>query len=209
MPELSAIVLAAGGATRMGRDKALLELGGELLVRRSVNAAAAAGAGEILVVVNPHNHEAITEALRALPVHLVCNEHHAHGIGSSIARGAAAVATNAPGALLLQADQPLIDPTMLVALIDTWRNERPAFVASSYAGVTTTPVLFDRRLFAELRTLDGDTGARRVLQHHAANGRVVEFPPWRGQDIDTEEDYIRAREVWEERSRLEPRTSDS
>src|SRR5262249_17856042 len=65
--------------------------------------------------------------------------------------------------------------------------------------VTTTPVLFDRRLFGELRSLDGDTGARRILQAHAPDGRVVEFPAWRGQDIDSEADYVPARETWKER----------
>lgn len=196
MPGVSAIVLAAGDATRMGCEKVLLELGGESLVRRCARLARAAGAGEILVVVNRRNHAPIGGALRELPVRLVCNEHHTNGIGSSIATGATALEPGAQGALVLQADQPLIEVDMLAALIEPWRGERTAFVASSYAGVTTTPVLFDRCLFGELRRLDGDTGARRILAAHRPQGRLVEFPAWRGQDIDTNDDYVRTLEIW-------------
>ena len=47
---LAAVVLAAGSSTRMGRNKLLLELGGETLVRRAVRAALGAGVDEVVVV---------------------------------------------------------------------------------------------------------------------------------------------------------------
>ena len=87
----------------------------------------------------------------------------------------------AAGLLLLLVDQPLIDASMLTAIVKAWHDARPAFVASTYGGVTMTPVLFDRSLLPELRGLAGDAGARAILQSHAANGRVLEFPPWRGR----------------------------
>lgn len=49
----SAVVLAAGQSTRMGRDKALLEVGGELLWRRQRDVLAQAGATEIYLSARP------------------------------------------------------------------------------------------------------------------------------------------------------------
>lgn len=187
----------------MGRDKALIELAGEALVRRSVSTVVASGITEILVVVNPHNQESIAYAVRDLPVRVICNARHSQGMGTSIANAAAVIASDstAVGLLLVLVDQPLIDASMLGAIVDAWGDARPDFVASAYGGVTTTPVLFDRSLLPELRALDGDAGARAILQSHAANGRVVEFPPWRGRDIDTADDYAAVRQILERAAR--------
>ena len=199
MRDIAAAVLAAGSATRMGRDKALLDLGGEPLVRRSVTTVTTSGIGEIIVVVNPHNQASIAHTVRGLPVRVVCNPRHSQGMGTSIATAAAMTVSDSTAAalLLLLVDQPLIDARMLAAIVDAWDDARPDFVASAYGGVTTTPVLFDRSLLAELRALAGDGGARAILQSHAANGRILEFPPWRGRDVDTADDYAAVREILE------------
>jgi molybdenum cofactor cytidylyltransferase len=124
-------------------------------------------------------------------------------MGTSIAAAAGVVMSdsNAAGLLLLLVDQPLIDARMLAAIVDAWHDARPDFVASAYAGMTTTPVLFDRSLLPELRALAGDSGARAILQSHAANGRILEFPPWRGRDIDTADDYAAVLEILERGAR--------
>jgi molybdenum cofactor cytidylyltransferase len=188
----------------MGRDKALLDLGGEALVRRCVSTVATSGIDEISVVVNPHNQASIAHAVRGLPVRVVCNPRHSQGMGTSIATAAAMMACDsiAAGLLLVLVDQPLIDASMLAAIVDAWLDARPDFVASAYGGVTTTPVLFDRSLLPELRALAGDGGARAILQSHAANGRILEFPPWRGRDIDTADDYAAVREILERGARV-------
>jgi CTP:molybdopterin cytidylyltransferase MocA len=140
LPDIAAAVLAAGGATRMGRDKTLLDLGGEALVRRSVSTAATSGINEIMVVVNPHNQ--------------------------------ASSDSTAAGLLLLLVDQPLIDASMLAAIVDAWHDARPAFVASAFGGVTTTPVLFDRSLLPSQRVRGvssaGTFGQQRCSSHHVA-----------------------------------------
>jgi molybdopterin-guanine dinucleotide biosynthesis protein A len=53
MPTFSAIVLAAGRSTRMGRDKALLEVEGVPLWQRQRQVLAAAGAAEIFLSARP------------------------------------------------------------------------------------------------------------------------------------------------------------
>ncbi len=197
---ISAIVLAAGSSRRLGRSKLLLDLGGEPVVRRVVAAAAQAEADEILVVVSPEGLPEIQPALGALPVRWVVNEAHAEGMGTSIAKGAAAVGPGCRAAIVLQGDQPLVTDTMLRELVAAWGEGSRAFAGSSYQGVVTTPVVFDRGLFGELRALGGDRGARAVLERHPAEGTVVEFPPELGSDVDTEEDYQRVVELWSRRA---------
>jgi molybdenum cofactor cytidylyltransferase len=186
---VSAVILAAGMARRMGREKLLLTLDGQPLLRRVVCEVVALGLSEILVVANERNREAVFAALSDLPVRVLTNERADEGIGTSIALAASSVAATSLALLLLQGDQPFVERGMLRTLIAEWKEGSFDFVASSFAGVVTTPVLFDRRLFEELRGLQGDRGAKSVLERHSSAGRVLEFPRWRGLDVDTPEDY--------------------
>ncbi|HSD09965.1 MAG TPA: nucleotidyltransferase family protein [Candidatus Binatia bacterium] len=186
---ISAVVLAAGAARRMGREKLLLPVEGQPLVRRVAREVVALGLSEILVVANDRNRPAVFAALSDLAVRVLTNERADEGIGTSIALAASSVAATSQALLLLQGDQPFVECGMLRTLIAEWTEGSFDFVASSFAGVVTTPVLFDRRLFEELRALQGDRGAKSVLDRHSSAGRVLEFPRWRGLDVDTPEDY--------------------
>jgi len=193
---MSAAILAAGSARRMQREKLLLELGGQSLVRRVAIEVVAIGLPEIFVVVNAHNQAAVVEELSGLPVRVLVNPRAADGMGTSIALAASSVAAASQGLLLLQGDQPFVDRQMLLRFVSEWRDASPSFVAACYAGVTTTPVLFGQPLLRELRALDGDRGARPILLQHAGSGREIAFSEWQGFDVDTEADYARARDLW-------------
>ena len=188
------MVLAAGLARRMGRDKLGLMLGGKPVIRQVAETVLAACLHEVIVVINPRSGDAIREALDGLPLSFVCNDRFEEGIASSIATGAAAVSSGCEAMILVQGDQPLVTSEMLRALFDAWREGGSEFVAAAYDGVITTPVLFGRALFGELEALSGDTGARSVLGRH--KGRTISFPQWRGIDLDTDEDYARVLRIW-------------
>jgi molybdenum cofactor cytidylyltransferase len=192
---ISAVLLAAGSARRMGGEKVLLTLDGEPMLRRVAREVVALGLSEILVVANARNHEAVFATLSDLPVRVLVNPRAGEGIGTSIGLGAASVASTSQALLLAQGDQPLVERGMLRALVRTWREESPDFVASSYDEVVTTPVLFSSRLLDELRVLGGDRGAKSVLERCFDRGRVLAFPAWRGIDVDTPEDYERVRHL--------------
>src|SRR5205823_2397585 len=190
---ITAVVLAAGRASRMGREKLLLMLGGKQVVRHVVDTVRALDPLEIVVVVNPRNRAPIARALDGVAVRLVCNERFEEGMGTSISLGTRSVRDETEALLLVQGDQPLVTIEMLHALVDDWHDGQPDFVAASYAGLTTTPVLFCRRLFPRLAELAGDEGARRVLRRY--HGRTVAFPAWRGTDVDTDADYAHVQSM--------------
>ena len=192
---VSGVVLAAGSARRMNGNKLLLDIGGRPLVRFAVEEAVAANLAEVLVIVSEPNAHVIGEALADIPAKIVTNPRAAEGMGTSVACAASSISADASALLLMQGDQPLVARTMLRRLIECWETESPPFVASRYDELVTTPVLFDRSVFKELAALDGDRGARTLLDKHKKKGKTVGFPTWRGADVDTPEDYRRVRDL--------------
>ena len=190
------VVLAAGRAARMGREKLLLPLAGRPIIRHAVETVRSLQGGEMVVVTNPNNSAAIEMALDGIVVRVVQNDRYREGIGSSIAVGAGAIRPTCAAMMLVQGDQPFVTTDMLERIVDVWTRKQPTYVVASYAGVTTTPVLFSPALVPELVSLGGDRGAREVLERHGGGGCVVAFQRWRGMDMDTDEDYERVKDMW-------------
>jgi molybdenum cofactor cytidylyltransferase len=186
---ISAVVLAAGASSRMGQPKLLLPLAGEALVRRVVRQVLEAGFEDVLVVVGSE-HERIVAALDGLAARTVLNPDYATGMGSSF-RTAIGALPDSSAAMFALADQPLVRPDDYRRLLDAYRTQTGGIVSVRYGEVTAPPHLFDRAYFPELAVLEH--GARPVLQRHADATTILRFPPELLLDIDTPDDYERAR----------------
>jgi molybdenum cofactor cytidylyltransferase len=186
---ITAVVLAAGASTRMGRHKLLLPLGDEPIVRRTVRQLGDAGADDVLVVVG-YAHAAVLNALRGLEYRHAINQDYATGMGSSFRTAVAELGT-ARAALFALADQPFVRTADYRQLLDTYREQGGGIVCARYGKVTAPPHVFDREYFAELAMLVH--GARPVLQRHRYRTVRVPLPPDLLLDIDTPEDYERAK----------------
>ena len=186
---IAAIVLAAGLARRMGRQKLLLDLNGKPVVRWSVDAVLPHV--EDCVVVTGRDDAAVRAALTPLTVRYAVNPHPEHGQGSSIAVGVAALEPRTTATLVVLGDQPLTPPDVVPALLAAQRQSGRAIAAPSYRGTRGTPVLFTAEVFPELRTLGGDSGARSVLVARPERVASVEFDAAMPGDVDTPEDLAR------------------
>jgi molybdenum cofactor cytidylyltransferase len=192
---VAAIVLAAGRATRMGGpNKLLADLNGKPLVRIVCEQALASHAASVTVVTG-HQADEVMAALHGLDVSFVHNPDFAEGLATSVKTGIAAVSPDAAGAVVCLGDMPLIDAQLLDRLIDAFAPDQGALIAVPVNdGRRGNPVLWSRRFFAELMTLDGDIGARHLIARHAE--AVVEVPV-EGQgaflDIDTPQALAAAR----------------
>jgi molybdenum cofactor cytidylyltransferase len=172
---IAAIILAAGRSTRMGGpNKLLAELDGKKLVRIATEQALASKAGEVIVVTG-HQAELVEQALEGLKVKFVRNPDFAGGLASSVKAGVAAVRANADGAVICLGDMPLIDAHLIDRLIEAFAPDRGNLIVVPVAdGRRGNPVLWSRRFFNELMTLDGDIGARHLIARHSE--AVVEVP---------------------------------
>lgn len=186
---VSAVVLAAGASSRMGRHKLLLPLGDEPIVRRTVRHVCDAGFDDVLVVLG-HGHEEVGAALAGLAVRQTVNTAYRTGMGSSF-RAAVEHLGGSDAALFALADQPFVTAAEYRRLLDAYRQPpSPGIVSVRYGGVMAPPHLFARKFFPELAALVH--GARQVLLDHADETTILQFPPELLLDIDTPEDYERA-----------------
>ncbi len=174
MKSVAAVILAAGRSSRLGEPKQLVVLGGERLLDRAVRVAIEAGCTPVVVVLGAAAERIVAECALGTAT-VVMNEAWASGMASSIRAGVAGL--NADGAILMTCDQPAVAADHLRRLMS---QDEPA--ASSYAGRRGVPAYFPRRCFAELLLLEGDAGAKALLQ----SARTVELAG--GElDIDTRE----------------------
>jgi molybdenum cofactor cytidylyltransferase len=173
--QVAAIILAAGRSTRMGGpNKLLAELGGKPLVRLVTEQALASKAKGVIVVTG-HQAELVEKALQGLDVKFVRNPDFAEGLASSVKAGVAAVRDEADGAVICLGDMPMISAQLIDHLIEAFAPDRGNLIAVPVSdGRRGNPVLWSRRFFNELMTLDGDIGARHLIAKHTE--AVAEVP---------------------------------
>lgn len=181
---VSAVVLGAGSSTRMGRPKLALPVRGVPMIRRVAEVALASRCVEVVMVLGTHA-DVYRPLLESLPLRIVLNPDPEEGMGSSIRVGVEAVATDAEGLVLLLADQPFVTPEVIDRLIDTATTDGRRIVASAFAGTVGPPAYFHRALFLELLTLEGDRGARSVIEAYPKEGVALPLAEADAADIDT------------------------
>jgi molybdenum cofactor cytidylyltransferase len=196
---IPAVVLAAGTSSRMGRTKALLQLGssGETFLGRVLRVLREGGAEAIVVVIGGDG-AAVRASLPRDDAHIssVENPRYEDGQLSSLLVGLAAVEQrhdNVEAVMVTLVDLPLISAA-------TVRAVRDAFVANPGAPLVRPrhgerhghPVIFNRSIFGELRRSDPSKGAKPVVHAHAAEEMNVDVDDEGAFiDIDTPEDYQR------------------
>lgn len=182
MKPFAVIILAAGKSERLGQPKQLIPYGGKTLVEHAVSIALQSG-GEPVVVVLGSYFDDVRRVLEPTPARLVFNDAWQTGMSSSIAAGIDAVPEPVGRAIIMLVDQPFITSGHLRALAVV----EAEVVASSYDGVIGTPCLFGRSYFDQLRSLQGDRGARELIR----SLEPVSVPLPQSLDIDTVDDLKR------------------
>jgi molybdenum cofactor cytidylyltransferase len=188
---IAAAVLAAGRSTRMGAvNKMLAEIGGKPLVRIAAEQALASRATPVIVVTG-HERERVEQALAGLPLRFVHNPDYAEGLGTSLARGIAAVPEDCDGAIVCLGDMPQVDSGLIDKLLTAFDPERGALiVVPSIDGRRGNPVVWSRRFFGDLMGISGDIGARHLIGQYS---EAVAEVPLAGDaaltDVDTPESF--------------------
>jgi molybdenum cofactor cytidylyltransferase len=199
-----AVVLAAGGSTRMGRPKQVAELAGRPLLAHVLAAAEDAPVDRVVVALGG----AATEVLdrvdlgRAEPLVV---EGWAAGMGHVLASTLAQATGDWGAVVVLLGDQPLVPGRAVARVVEAWRAGAGPAVTATYGGRPGHPRLFDRRLLPDLLRLTGDTGARDLLATHPGRVHRVEVGDLGSDaDIDVEADLERVGHLLTTTNRRKP-----
>ena len=172
-PRITAIVLAAGKSLRMGSNKLLVELNGRPLLRHSVEALKASSVNDVIVVTG-NEPERVQTALERLDVKFVHNANFVEGLSTSLKRGLAAAPAEADAALVCLGDMPLVDAQTINRLVAAFNvAEHRTICVPTFEGKRGNPVLWGRQHFIAINEIEGDQGARLLLD--ALSDEVVEI----------------------------------
>jgi len=187
---ISGIILAAGAAERMGRQKLLLDLRGKPILQWVLEAALSSELDEVVCVVREANDIEKGISLKDDKLRWVTNEKASEGQNTSVIAGLKAISPQSEAALFLVGDQPLLKRDLIDGLIDLFRKTAALIVAPTFQGQTRNPVLFRKDLFPEFLELTGDRGGRGLIEKYKEKTALLE---WKDGapflDVDTREDY--------------------
>ena len=186
-PQITGILLAAGESRRFGSNKLLYPLeDGVPMVVAAARRLLAALPRSIAVVDAPDSE--VADLLNGESLDIVVNPEAGRGMGSSLARGVAATPA-AAGWVIALADMPYI-PVPVIRQVAGRLAAGASVVAPVYRGRRGHPVGFAARHASALMQLQGDAGARGVIDANAGSLEPVEVETATVvTDIDTPGDY--------------------
>ena len=189
------IVLAAGRSRRMGEPKALLRVGDDTFLRHAVQALRDGGCAYVVVVTGRLDDDTarrIAEDAAELDAGIAVNPAAESQQVDSLRTGLAALPPEAEAAVVAPVDVPDVSGALVRAVIDAFVRTGAPVALPALGGRHGHPVLFARRVFAELMRPDVPQGARTVVHAHAAE--LAEVPvDALPTDLDTPDEYRRWR----------------
>ncbi|WJR66665.1 molybdopterin-binding/glycosyltransferase family 2 protein [Neorhizobium sp. CSC1952] len=188
---VGALLLAAGQARRMGKEgphKLLAEFGGVPLVRRSAEVLSASQASPV-VAVTGHRREEIEAALAGLDIRLHFNSGYASGMAGSLVTGfSAPELAEKDGILVMLADMPGVTTDHVNMLIAAFREAGGGVVVRSVSeGKRGNPIILPRVAYDAVLRLEGDVGARAIIENSGLSVIDVDIGPAAHLDVDTPE----------------------
>ncbi|MBB6002973.1 NTP transferase domain-containing protein [Arcicella rosea] len=192
--KISSLILAAGSSSRLGSPKQLVEYKGEILVSKITQLALAITDNVLIVlganenIIQPKLTELVQENQQKLKV--IVNTDWNEGIGNSISFGVKQLFDTSDAILILLCDQPFVGSLLLQKMMQAFANTEYSIIACKYANQLGVPILFGKKYFLELMSLNGDLGAKVLLKQYGGSVMSIDFPEGI-YDIDTQEDLAK------------------
>ncbi len=188
---VTGIVLAAGASRRLGRPKQLLDWCGESYIVKTIKTAQSAGLSPIIVITGAYKNE-IEKEIAGLNIEREFNPNWEEGQSSSMIRGAKKASQIDQPFMFLLCDHPQIPEKLIQAIVDASEETSIDIVGTMVAGRVVPPTLFKTKCIDDIMALEGDKGAKSVMQKHP-----IKYVQWKDEglllDCDTEEDYERQK----------------
>lgn len=179
---IAGLLMAAGGSRRFGGCKQLVSINGKPLIRKSLERLTAVTGKDTYTVLGAYREEILPVISELTSV--IVNPNWEQGLGSSIATGIGEIkGLNRYDAVLISlADQHRLRHQDYTQLIDRFDGER--VVAAKYDGNPGVPAIFPKIQFDRLCKLEGDRGARKILNKMRSEIQMLDLPSAH-YDIDT------------------------
>jgi molybdenum cofactor cytidylyltransferase len=185
---VAALVLAAGGSTRLGRPKQLLPYGDGVLLESVLAVAENSGLAQVVIALGGSADE-VRRTIDLTGFDIADNPDFSAGCSSSIAAAIPALHSDTEVLVLLLGDQPGVRVGTVRALIEG-RGTAPIAVCRYDDGIGH-PFAFDRSVLPILAGLHGDKAVWKLLEQRAEDVVEVRIPGPIPIDVDTEDDYAR------------------
>ena len=160
---ISAILLAAGESKRMnGENKLAKKIQGIPLINRSVKNIIASTVDELIIVLG-YQKEIIEKIIdKNEKIKFVFNKEFENGMASSIKVGLNHLSKNSEVFFICLGDMPMVNPDIYNQLIKS-RN-RKDIIVPIYKNQQGNPVLFSISMKDKIRTIQGDVGAKKIIE---------------------------------------------
>ena len=166
MAYVSAVVIAAGESSRMGRFKPLLQWDGLPMIEFQISSLFEAGVTEVVVVVG-HNHESIVGNISSLGAKYVINEYYRDGKTTSIKAGISSISPDCEEILLLAVDQPR-PPDIIANIISSHLQSNALITSPVYQDRGGHPIMVSSSLRPDLGLItESRQGIREIFQSHS------------------------------------------
>ena len=160
---ISAILLAAGQSKRMdGENKLIKEIQGAPLIKHSVKNILAASVDELIIVLG-YQKETIEKLIdKNNKIKFVFNKDFESGMASSIKTGLNHLSNNTEAFFICLGDMPMVNQVVYNQLIRSRNNKE--IIVPTYKGQQGNPVLFSKSIKEKIMTIQGDVGAKSILE---------------------------------------------
>ena len=160
---ISSILLAAGQSKRMTRENKLVKkIQGIPLIKHSVKNILASSIDELIIVIG-HQKEIIKKLIdKNEKIKFVFNKDFESGMASSIKAGLNHLSEDTEAFFICLGDMPMVNKDIFNLLIKSKNNRE--IIVPTYKNKQGNPILFSKSMKKKIMTIEGDTGAKKILE---------------------------------------------
>lgn len=182
---VAGLIMAAGQSRRMGeQNKMTVKVKGKPMVRHVMEAATASRLDRVTLVTGHKPHET-REALNGLVFDTVHNPDYDQGLSTSLSSGIISLGATVSHALVLLGDMPFVNRQMIDLMLEKSQEAPDAIIVATHEGKRGNPVLWPRTYFANIASIEGDVGAKHILEANKEKVVEVELGEAASIDLDT------------------------
>jgi len=166
---ISSILLAAGQSVRMrGENKLIKKINGIPLLKYSIDNILSSSIDELVIVLGYQKDIIENFIHKDDRIKIVFNNQFKTGMASSIKIGIKNLSTKTEAFFISLGDMPEVNKEIYNGLIKHLKNNK--IIVPTYKNKQGNPVLFSRSVKKEIMNIDGDVGAKNILEK---NSKIV------------------------------------